>query len=229
MFFIATKEEVDIKEKNIERKKRRHRKRKVTLNMVLVPIIVSLFMFFLQLVMSYDEVIYYFNQDKYECKSAVIKEMKTDKIAMLIPKAVIKYEYNGKEYEYEKYFLVEKLYGLDKQQNINIYVNKLAPKYCITKLNFYENKYNIIAMCVIIYCIINFILIITNNIQYIIQWFKLRKRKRHKRELKRAIRKMYKEKKNDIQEEGKNNIKDSTKNNTKKEKENKKTKTIKKS
>lgn len=139
------------------KKQKQIKQKKGWLNRILSPIVVFLFLLLLLILMNFDTICRVSNKAVYEKTEAEVVQRTTDKILMLIPMVDIRYQYEGKEYEETKYFVLQPLFGLsaEKGNTLTIYVNKNAPNHSLFKVNFFTNIINILLLILEIVCVYN--------------------------------------------------------------------------
>lgn len=111
---------------------------------VMTPLILTLFIITLLLFMNIQSVSYFLNTDSYRKVSAKVVRQTTDPFTMIIPMLDISYQYNGTEYEDTKLFVLQPFFGISSESGdeIEIYVNRKVPNYCLFVEPFYKNTIN---------------------------------------------------------------------------------------
>lgn len=143
--------------RNKERKERRLRIRKVPA--ILPRIVTLLFLVMILLFVNIDSFSHLLNYSSYERTTATVVKPETDDFLLLIPMAQIRYQYKGKDYTEDKFFVLSPLFGLSREpgQQLDIYVNTYAPNYCLFKVHFFRNIINWILLALIGICIHNMV------------------------------------------------------------------------
>ena len=126
---------------------------------VLPRIVILLFLFMLLLFMNMDSFSHLLNYNSYEKATATVVKSETDDFLLLLPMVQLQYQYEGQEYTVEKYFIKQPLFGLSREpgQQLDIFINKQAPNYCLFQTNFFRNIVNWLLMVLIGICIYNII------------------------------------------------------------------------
>lgn len=180
--------------------------KKIKSNRVLIPVIMLLILYLSYLIMNFNTVCYKLNRDYYKESTATIKELTTDKLAMIVPAVKLEYKYKGKTYISDKYFVIEYLFNINRKANnqVDIYINEKQPQYVLYKTPFYRNGFNFLIIFLGILSIMNLTYKLKTNKKYKEYRKKEKLRKKHKKELKESIHKMYVK---DIINGGKKNVK----------------------
>lgn len=146
----------------------KEKKRKaIRVNKILRPVSVWLLIVFLQLVLNFDSTCYLFNHSRYEEATAVVTEKKTDPYLLLVPMVQLQYEYGGKTYTADKFFVLQPFFGLsdEKGTSLSVYVNTLAPEYVIFDTFFFRNILNWVLMIIGICCLVRIYKLIREKIR----------------------------------------------------------------
>lgn len=126
---------------------------------ILPRMVILLFLIMVQLFINIDSFSHMLNRHSYEEITATVLEPTTDDLLLLIPMVEIQYQYQGEEYTEKKYFLLQPLFGLSREEGtqLTVYVNKYAPNYCLFKVNYFRNILNWILLALLLVCIGNMV------------------------------------------------------------------------
>lgn len=126
---------------------------------ILPRIVILLFLIMILLFVNIDSFSHLLNYNCYERATATVVKPETDVFLLLIPMVQIQYQYDGKEYTEDKFFVLQPLFGLSREpgQQLDIYVNTNAPNYCLFQVNFFRNIVNWILLALIGICIYNMV------------------------------------------------------------------------
>ena len=177
----------------MEEKNKRKRIKHVKANRMMVPIITLLLLILAYLIMNFDTICFNNNQNYYKQSTGTITKLTTDKLTMIIPKIELTYKYNEKEYKEEKYFVLEYLYNIPYKEGevLDIYINTKSPNCTLIKTTFLDNIYNVIIIIMGIFTIMNLLFKIIQNFKYRYQHKILKRKRKHQKEIKKTIKKMY--------------------------------------
>ncbi len=130
---------------NLSREEKRElKKKKVAISKIMTPVVMILFVLLLLMILNFHSLCHVLNIKSYATVRAEIVEKTTDPLAMVIPMAIVRYEYEGTIYEDRKYFALQPFFGLSPEAGtkLDIYVNKGAPNHFIFRENFFVNWIN---------------------------------------------------------------------------------------
>ena len=134
------------------KRKRKKVYKRVKLNKYFAPLILSSFFLVLWVICNFQQVSYGMNETMFEKVQGVVTEKTVDGVLSLMPVDKVSYTYKDESYNYELY----DIYGFNKDDKIDVYVNKNAPSFIYVLSDNYVSRYNdafyiIFLICFIVY------------------------------------------------------------------------------
>ena len=126
---------------------------------ILSRIVMFLFLVMLMLFMNINALCYFLNRSSYETVTATVVQQTTDEFLLLIPKVEVTYQFHGQQYTEKKYFFLEPLFGLSREEGttLTLHVNIYAPANSLFEVHFFLIILNWLLLVFEAVCIYNLI------------------------------------------------------------------------
>ena len=158
------------------KRKREKIYKRVKLNKYFAPLILCSFCVSIYLLVNFQQISYNMNKEMFQKVEGVVSEKTVDSILSLIPVDNISYTYDSKDYNFDLY----DIYGLKKNDEISVYVNKTAPSFIFVLNDNYISKYNDVFYIIFLICTLIYIRKLYYCIKYKSQRKELKKSKKQK-------------------------------------------------
>lgn len=136
-------------------------------NKLWTPLVTLVVFTFLFMLVNFEWVVYRLNTKDYSEGYAILTERTTDTMFFTVPMVKLKYNYNGQEYEAEKYDNLRESINTE----IKVWINKKAPNYILIQNHSMNRELSILLLTLMGISLVFLIrFIIKRHSMYLREW-----------------------------------------------------------